>query len=389
LTASAHSQLKGGAVLHALTPNLHPLSNQNADIDLFLYGLSDAQAREKIKRLFEIAKNQKGCKSPSTKPCVLRTQHTVTFVFAFPNRNVSVILRLHDDAPQVVQCFDVDCCGFYYNGKTVKCTVRAALALRTRCNVMVEEKRTPAYVQRLLKYVRRGYSIAVPGLKWDDNAETRRMWTKKRKPVETQPIPYYYPGGDECDKKKKYDYFEATQMEKLLLACKAGRKVFTSEIDRGTDTYPMLKRLYPNINPGHAIQTRRSKFPPRLQNTKVFALLYFSELLVENEDEYDVDMRLPLGHFNDLVAWKVDGFLSAKKKGKGRVEFQIGGIPTGRAELLNETQGPLFNIPKEEHNEYQEPPKLEVVNRGVRIMLAKFAPGSASPGSSAKVPIVL
>ena len=40
-----------------MTPNLHPLSNQNADIDLFLYGLSDAKAREKIKRLFEIAKN--------------------------------------------------------------------------------------------------------------------------------------------------------------------------------------------------------------------------------------------------------------------------------------------------------------------------------------------
>ena len=81
--------------------------------------------------------------------------------------------------------------------------------------------------------------------------------------------------GDECD---KYDYFEATQMDKLLLACKAGRKVFTPEIDRGEDTYPMLKRLYPNINPGHAIQTRRSKFPPRLQNTKELALLYFPSL---------------------------------------------------------------------------------------------------------------
>jgi len=259
---------------------------------------------------------------------------------------------------------------------------------------MVEEKRTPAYVQRLLKYVRRGYSIAVPGLKWDDNEETRRMWTKKRKSDETQPIRYYYSGGEcaggECDECDKYDYFEATQMDKLLLACKAGRKVFTPEIDRGEDTYPMLKRLYPNINPGHAIQTRRSKFPPRLQNTKELALLYFSEPPEELEDEYDFDMfRLPLGHFNDLVAWKADGFLSAKKKDKGRVEFQIGGIPTGRAELLNEKQGPLFNIPKDEHNEYQEPPRLEVVNRGVRIMLAEFAPGNAPPGSSAKDPIVL
>ena len=253
---------------------------------------------------------------------------------------------------------------------------------------MVEEKRTPAYVQRLLKYVRRGYSIAVPGLKWDDNEETRRMWTKKRKSDEPQSfIRYCYSGGD--DSHPKYDYFEATQMDKLLLACKAGRNVFTPEIDRGTDTYPKLKLLFPNINPGHAIQTRRSKFPPRLQNTKELALLYFSEQ--SEEDEYDFDMfRLPLGHFNDLVAWKVDGFLSAKKKCKGRVEFQIGGIPTGRAELLNERQGPLFNIPKEDQNEYQEPPKLEVVNRGVRIMLAEFAPpGSAPPGASAKDPIVL
>ena len=364
-----------------MTPNLHPLSNQNADIDLFLYGLSDAQAREKIKRLFEIAKNQKECKTPSTKPCVLRTQHTVTFVFAFPHRNVSVILRLHDDAPQVVQCFDVDCCGFYYDGETVKCTVRAALALRTRCNVMVEEKRTPAYVQRLLKYVRRGYSIAVPGLKWDDNEETRRMWAKKREFDRTD--------AKFCITSEVDHYFEATQMEKLLYACQAGRKVFAPEFARGEDTYPMLKRLYPNINPGHAIQTRRSKFPPRLPNTKHLALLYFANP-PELGDEYDFDMlRLPLGHFHDLVAWKVDGFLSTKKKDKGRVEFQIGGIPTGRAELLNEKQGPLFNIAKGEHNEYQEPPTLEVVNRGVRIMLAEFAPGSGPSGSSAEDPILL
>lgn len=370
-----------------MTPNLHPLSNQNADIDLFLYGLSDAQAREKIKRLFEIAKNQKECKTPSTKPCVVRTQNTVTFVFAFPHRNVSVILRLHDNAAQVVQCFDVDCCGFYYDGETVKCTVRAALALRTRCNVMVEEKRTPAYVQRLLKYVRRGYSIAVPGLKWDDNEETRRKWDEQMGLGEEREVEIDY----DVLHEGMVDYFQAKQMEKLLLACKAGRLIFTPEISSGMDTYPMLKRLYPNINPGQVIQTRRSKFPPRHSNTKELALLYFAREPQEDlEDEYDFDMlMLPREHFDDLVTWEVDDFLSAKKKDKGRVEFQIGGIPTGRAELLNEKQGPLFNIPKGEQDEYQEPPTLEVVNRGVRVMLAEFAPGSGPPGSSAEDPIVL
>lgn len=381
-----------------MTPNLHPLSNQNADIDLFLYGLSDAQAREKIKRLFEIAKNQKECKTPSTKPCVVRTQNTVTFVFAFPHRNVSVILRLHDNAAQVVQCFDVDCCGFYYDGETVKCTVRAALALRTRCNVMVEEKRTPAYVQRLLKYVRRGYSIAVPGLKWDDNEETRRKWSEQMDREIEEAREYERALGEPCEMdvgvlfEGMYEYFRAKQMEKLLFACKAGREVFTPELSSGTDTYPEMKRLYPNINQGHTIQTRRSKFPPRLQNTKQLALLYFANKSQEDlEDEYDFDISdtLPLGHKKDLVAWEVDGFLSTKKKDKGHVEFQTGGIPTGRAELLNEKQGPMFNIPKGEHDEYQELPTLEVVNRGVRIMLAEFAPGSGPPGSSAEDPIVL
>jgi hypothetical protein len=58
----------------------------------------------------------------------VRTPHTITCVTS--HRNVQCILRLHDTPESVIQAFDVDCCGVYYNGRTVVATDRAVRAVR-------------------------------------------------------------------------------------------------------------------------------------------------------------------------------------------------------------------------------------------------------------------
>ena len=53
-----------------------------------------------------------------------------------------IVLRLHESAEQVVRAFDVDCCGFLFDGTNVRCTDRAARALRLKCNFAVAERRS-------------------------------------------------------------------------------------------------------------------------------------------------------------------------------------------------------------------------------------------------------
>ena len=166
---------------------------------------------------------------------------------------------------------------------------------------------------------------SVPGLKWDDNEETRRMWTKKRKSDEPQSfIRSYYGDGDECD---KYEYFEATQMDKLLLACKAGRKVFTPEIDRGEDTYPMLKR--PKHQPRSCNPDSSLKVSAAPSEHEKNWLCYISPNLQRRSKMSTISTcsDCPWGTSTTSSLGKLTAsFL--RRKCKGRVEFQIGGIPT-------------------------------------------------------------
>ena len=41
----------GGAVLHALSPKCNPSQLQNGDVDIFLYGMNETQARHPRERL--------------------------------------------------------------------------------------------------------------------------------------------------------------------------------------------------------------------------------------------------------------------------------------------------------------------------------------------------
>ena len=128
-----------------------------SDIDLFLYGLNEEQAIEKIKQI------ERGIKdSILSETTCIRTKNAITIASQHPTRHVQIVLRLYDSVSQIVTGFDVDCSCAVYDGKQVYAAPRAVAAFMTQCNTIDLDRRSPSYEYRLSKYSRRGFEIHWP-----------------------------------------------------------------------------------------------------------------------------------------------------------------------------------------------------------------------------------
>ena len=150
----------GGSVVAGLVGCNHHLF-ADADVDIFLYGLTEGEARKKIERIWELAKS-------SGKNFCIRTPHTLTFVASPPRRHIQIVLRLNESPEQIIEEFDVDVCSVFYDGKDVYGIDRSCRAFSTRVNVVDLSFRSWSYEKRLIKYAKRGFSIGVPGLRRED-----------------------------------------------------------------------------------------------------------------------------------------------------------------------------------------------------------------------------
>ena len=63
---------------------------------------------------------------------------------------------------EVLCGFDVDCCAVCYDGARVYGLPRAVDAINSRINLADGTRQSPTYETRLLKYAKRGFSVAVP-----------------------------------------------------------------------------------------------------------------------------------------------------------------------------------------------------------------------------------
>ena len=239
----------GGSVLHCLTPGTGDPS-PNSDVDLFIYGLDENQARKKINDLFATLSQTPVISTSGDTISVVKTIHTLTFVCPNSIPLLQIILRLHSDPHQVIQAFDVDCCGLYFDGTHVNATKRAADAINSHCNIAVPERSSWTYSSRLIKYARRGYSIGVPSLRVSDVNLTisrqnivRRYMLNRDDPlfvnyssphaqekIDLGIIEVFEESGQETPGVS--DYWEAKHLRKLLIADRAGRSVFCSETRR-------------------------------------------------------------------------------------------------------------------------------------------------------------
>jgi hypothetical protein len=137
----------------------HDIFTPASDIDLFLYGLTEEEALEKIKQIERSIKD-----SIMTETTTIRMKNAITIASKYPNRHVQIVLRIYKSLSEILTGFDVDCSCVAYDGKQVYGSPRAIVSLITQINRIDLSRRSPSYESRLSKYARRGFEIHWPDL---------------------------------------------------------------------------------------------------------------------------------------------------------------------------------------------------------------------------------
>ena len=130
-----------------------------SDIDLFLYGLTEEEAIDKIKHIETCIRD-----SILTDITSVRTKNVITICSQYPTRHVQIVLRIYKNVSEILTGFDVDCSGAAYDGKKVYVTPRALASYITQVNHIDLTRRSPSYENRLSKYSRRNFEVYWPEL---------------------------------------------------------------------------------------------------------------------------------------------------------------------------------------------------------------------------------
>ncbi|KAI9664804.1 MAG: hypothetical protein M1821_006252 [Bathelium mastoideum] len=137
----------------------HEIVAPASDVDLFLYGLDEQGAIEKIKRIEQSIRD-----AILTETTTIRTKNTITIASQYPTRHVQIVLRTYKSIAEILTGFDVDCACVAYTGTQVICAPRALAAYMTQINTVDLTRRSPSYENRLSKYSHRGFEIYWPNL---------------------------------------------------------------------------------------------------------------------------------------------------------------------------------------------------------------------------------
>ncbi|KAI1776724.1 ankyrin [Hypoxylon cercidicola] len=130
-----------------------------SDVDLFLYGLTEEQAIEKIKDIETHIRD-----AILSEVTVVRTKNAITICSQYPTRHVQIVLRVYKSVSEILTGFDIDCSGAAYDGQQVYCTPRALASYITQVNPIDLSRRSPSYENRLSKYSHRNFEVYWPEL---------------------------------------------------------------------------------------------------------------------------------------------------------------------------------------------------------------------------------
>lgn len=126
-------------------------------MDLFIYGLNQEQAIEKIREIEASVRD-----AILSETTVVRTKNAITIVSEYPVRHVQIVLRLYKSVSEILTGFDVDCACVAYDGNQVWAAPRALAAFATQMNTIDLTRRSPSYENRLSKYAHRGFEVYWP-----------------------------------------------------------------------------------------------------------------------------------------------------------------------------------------------------------------------------------
>ncbi|MDE2099744.1 MAG: hypothetical protein KGL39_21000 [Patescibacteria group bacterium] len=136
------------------------------DIDLFLVGLSEAEANHQINLIAENLKTVYG------ELFEYRTERCITFRlprgFEYVNdpitRTIQIVLRLYNTVSEIVHGFDLGSSAVaYYRGDIVMSS-KGRFAFERGANILDLSRRRASYETRIVKYAERGFDIVLPDL---------------------------------------------------------------------------------------------------------------------------------------------------------------------------------------------------------------------------------
>ncbi|KAI1126228.1 ankyrin repeat protein [Nemania abortiva] len=130
-----------------------------SDVDLFLYGLNEEQAIQKIKEIETRIRD-----AILSEVTVVRTKNAITICSQYPTRHVQIVLRVYKSISEILTGFDIDCSGAAYDGSQVYSTPRALASYITQINPIDLSRRSPSYENRLSKYSHRNFEVYWPEL---------------------------------------------------------------------------------------------------------------------------------------------------------------------------------------------------------------------------------
>jgi hypothetical protein len=134
----------------------HDIIAPASDVDLFIYGLNEEEAVQKIIQIEQRIKD-----SILTETTTIRTKNAITIASQYPTRHVQIVLRLYKSVSEILTGFDVDCSCAAYDGTQVWTSPRAITAYMTQANTIDLTRRSPSYENRLSKYSHRGFEAYV------------------------------------------------------------------------------------------------------------------------------------------------------------------------------------------------------------------------------------
>ncbi|KAJ7464943.1 hypothetical protein B0H11DRAFT_2240373 [Mycena galericulata] len=158
-----------GALLSVYAPGRDLDGNQwqSRNIEIYIYGLSSADATTKICCIYDTLRSN----LHNTSTLIIRDFNTITFdtVTESPPKRIQIVLKLVESPKDVLLNFDLDICAMGWDGIDVWMLPRAARALETGFNVFTMNlihghyllERRASYSTRVFSYAKKGYGLRI------------------------------------------------------------------------------------------------------------------------------------------------------------------------------------------------------------------------------------
>lgn len=150
------------------------------DIDIFLYDLSENDAKNKINEIIKITKNnyenykkiyynnshnyyQQLFNDDNPEYIILNTPAAITIKLG-EDIKIQIILRIYNNKSEILHGFDLGSAQIGYDGKEIYLTELSEYCYKYMINIIDTTRRSTTYEKRLQKYFKRGFKIVLPNL---------------------------------------------------------------------------------------------------------------------------------------------------------------------------------------------------------------------------------